>query len=86
MKRREFLGMLGGAAVAWPRAATAQQPEKMRTIGMLIGGTADRPEHQARVEALLQAGAKHGIRRAGGLHTLYISPLKALAVDIARNL
>ena len=26
------------------------------------------------------------IRRAGGLHTLYISPLKALAVDIARNL
>jgi ATP-dependent Lhr-like helicase len=27
-----------------------------------------------------------GIRRAGGLHTLYISPLKALAVDIARNL
>ena len=27
-----------------------------------------------------------GVRRAGGLHTLYISPLKALAVDIARNL
>src|SRR5215212_6953018 len=27
-----------------------------------------------------------GIRRSGGLHTLYISPLKALAVDIARNL
>ena len=28
----------------------------------------------------------HGVRREGGLHTLYISPLKALAVDIARNL
>jgi ATP-dependent Lhr-like helicase len=28
----------------------------------------------------------HGLRRDGGLHTLYISPLKALAVDIARNL
>src|SRR5262245_44626790 len=27
-----------------------------------------------------------GVRRDGGLHTLYISPLKALAVDIARNL
>src|SRR2546429_5034812 len=27
-----------------------------------------------------------GIRREGGLHTLYISPLKALAVDVARNL
>ena len=28
----------------------------------------------------------HGVRREGGLHTIYISPLKALAVDIARNL
>lgn len=55
MQRREFLGMLGGAAVAWPRAATAQQPERMRTIGVLVAGTADQPEHQARVGALLQA-------------------------------
>jgi ATP-dependent Lhr-like helicase len=45
-------------------------------------------------EALLRGGEKkrklistgRGIRREGGLHTLYISPLKALAVDIARNL
>ncbi|MGB9369232.1 MAG: ligase-associated DNA damage response DEXH box helicase [Xanthobacteraceae bacterium] len=36
------------------------------------------------VKNLISAG--RGIRRAGGLHTLYISPLKALAVDIARNL
>ena len=35
-------------------------------------------------ERLISTG--RGIRRAGGLHTLYISPLKALAVDIARNL
>src|SRR6516225_9398927 len=34
--------------------------------------------------ALVSTG--RGVRRAGGLHTLYISPLKALAVDIARNL
>ncbi|MGB8401178.1 ligase-associated DNA damage response DEXH box helicase [Bradyrhizobium sp.] len=33
---------------------------------------------------LVSAG--RGVRRTGGLHTLYISPLKALAVDIARNL
>src|SRR5262245_58940985 len=32
------------------------------------------------------SSAGRGLRRAGGLHTLYISPLKALAVDIARNL
>src|SRR4030095_10636597 len=35
-------------------------------------------------KSLISAG--RGVKRTGGLHTLYISPLKALAVDIARNL
>ena len=53
MRRREFIALLGATA-AGPAIARAQQPERMRRIGVLVGTTADDPIGQARIRAFQQ--------------------------------
>ena len=59
MRRREFITLLGGAAVAWPLAARAQQPERMRRIGVISAGRDD-PDLRARNAAFVQGLAQLG--------------------------
>src|ERR1051325_7469111 len=60
MKRRDFLGALSVAAAIRPVASLAQQPDRVRRIGVLYGTTADDAAARARHEAFLEAFQKRG--------------------------
>ena len=94
MRRREFIAGLG-SATTWPIAARAQQPERVRRIGVLMSLSSDDAEGQARNAALLQGLGGLGwivgrnvrieYRWAAGnsdLYRKYAEELVALAPDI----
>jgi putative ABC transport system substrate-binding protein len=60
MKRREFITLFGGAAVAWPLRARAQQGERVRRIGVLMGYAENDSEAQAWVAAFREGLQKLG--------------------------
>src|SRR5262249_41960363 len=95
MRRRAFMTLLGGAAAAWPLAARAQQPERMRRIGVLLNTAADDMVFLTRVGAFLQGLALLGwtigrnlrieVRWSGGKADearKYATELAALAPDV----
>jgi putative ABC transport system substrate-binding protein len=88
MRRREFITLLGGAAVAWPITVRAQQGDRMRRIGVLMGRDENDPEVKTIISAFTQALADLGWtdgrnvridgRRAGG----DINRTRALAQEL----
>ena len=94
MKRREFIKLLGGAATAWPFAARAQQSDRVRRIGFLVGAADDadlRAMYEAFRQGLQQLGwidgrnvridARFGTGDAGGVRK-YAAELVAFSPDV----
>jgi putative tryptophan/tyrosine transport system substrate-binding protein len=67
VRRRDFITLLGGAAVSWPVTARAQQPERMRRIGVLQVISESDPELRRRITVFVQGLQKLGWREGANL-------------------
>src|SRR6516165_8694688 len=93
--RRKFLATLGGAAVAWPLAAGAQQSGGMRRIGVLMGTAQNDPDQKTSLAALVEGLAALDCRDGRSIHMYrwaagdpeqlrtYAAELGALSLEVA---
>jgi putative tryptophan/tyrosine transport system substrate-binding protein len=88
IERRKFLATLGGAVTTWPFAARAQQPQRVRRIGVFMPGTADNAEYQLGNAAFLQALGELGWIVGRSVHIDYrwgagdVERYRAIATDL----
>ena len=71
MRRREFITLVGSAATAWPFVARAQQPERMRRVGVLMPASESDPEGQQRITAFQRGLDELGWRQGRNVHIDY---------------
>src|ERR1700746_235523 len=72
MRRRAFITLLGGAAIAWPIAAYAQQHERIRRVGVLSNLRVDDPEASAEAGVFERALEQQGWRLGINLRVDYL--------------
>jgi putative ABC transport system substrate-binding protein len=71
MRRRAFISLLGGAVAAWPLAARAQRPQRMRRIGVLMGYPEGDADAQSLIAAFQEEFQKLGWRPDQNIHFEY---------------
>jgi putative ABC transport system substrate-binding protein len=83
MRRREFIALFGSAAATWPLRARAQQPERMRRIGVLMGWPESDSEAQAQIAAFRDGLQKLGWMEGRNIliETRWATPTNAAAMQ-----
>src|SRR5437868_6985779 len=85
MRRRDFLGVVGSAA--FPMAARAQEPDRVRRIGVLVGLAEDDPETKLRLAPFQQGLDRLGWSEGRNVRVDYrFAPAGAHAQPLAREL
>src|ERR1700730_12311262 len=83
MKRRKFILLFGGAVITWPRAVRAQQPDRVRRIGVLMGYAESDSQMQTQFAAVRDGLQKLGWTegRNTRIDTRWVAPTDAAATQ-----